>query len=162
MRKRGRGKGGRSRTRIAVFGLMMLLAAPLAPLVSASPANAATWCNSSGLAVKKESSVFGTTLYWWSHGVYMCSDQNVNFWTITQVLLDWDEHWDVDGTWSYDGLSMDNRFSTFYLGLWTRYTSQREGHFSQCFFFYCNNLYPRVDIHGENSGYLYLDYQRNG
>jgi len=157
-----RRSGGRSRARIAIIGMTMVLAAALAPLPGAGPAGAVTWCNSSGLAVHKESSIFGANLYWWSHGLTMCSDQNASYWTITQVQNDWDNHWDVDSTWSYQGLSHDNRYHTMYLGLWIAYTTQREGHFEQCFFFYCNNLYPRVDLHGENSGYIYLDYSRNG
>ena len=150
----------RWRSRTAV-GMAMVLALVL-PMSIAEPAGASTWCNNAGYSVKKESSVFGTTLYWWQHNINMCSDQNVNYWTITQVVSDYDNHWDVDSTWSYQGLTIDNRFSTYYLGLWTRYTSWREGHFQQCFFFYCNNLYPRVDLHGENSGYLYLDFANAG
>jgi hypothetical protein len=153
-------KRRRWRSRVGV-GIIALLAMVL-PLTAAEPAGASVWCNNAGYAVKQESSLFGATIYWWQHVINMCSDQNVNYWTITQVAADWSNHWDVDSTWSYQGISIDNRFSDYYLGLWTRYTSQREAHFQQCFFFYCNNLYPRVDLHGENSGYLYLDFARNG
>ncbi len=75
---------------------------------------------------------------------------------------DYDAAWDIDGTWEYTGVSSNPKWNDYYAGLWVRYTSQMTGHFKQCFFWWCDNLYPSVHLHAENSGYIYLDYANAG
>jgi hypothetical protein len=142
---------------LAIVSLCALLITGLAP-----PASAAVWCHSAYWEVRKGSGILNTTLYRFRHTLNMCSDQNSSYWTITSINADYVTAYDIDGSWSYEGLVHDVVWSDYYLGLWVNYWTQKGAHFKQSFWIYNDNLYPRVDLLGNSEGHIYYTYAYEG
>lgn len=153
MRRLPRIRPARSLLITAIF-LLSYLALPV------QPASAGTWCNSASWTVTKISPDYGTNEYFFRHTLGICSDQNPSYWTITQVTADYVNYWGVQSPWVWNGVNLSNTWNDYWAGLWTRYTTQKQGDFKWCVG-NCSHVYPRIDMHGESSGYIYTDYARS-
>ena len=141
---------------MAASGVALVGLAPAAAVVedvaTAPPASAETCFPERGWTVRKGSSVFNTTLYRWTHLIGSCKNG-------FRIYSDRTYASNVDFTWSYEGESTNN---TWYSPDKKYYYSQKGGHFQQCFFFYCTNLYPDVNLRAEYDGDIWVTFTDAG
>jgi hypothetical protein len=147
------GSGGHVRRVLAAMLVAITLSLGV-PIVIEAPAAAAETCNTAA-EVRVKESAFGTVLYRWRHTMEVCVDQNPSYWTITSAYS-WIAAWDIDATWSHQGLSTSNNTNQYYLGLWTQASHDRTGHFKQCIWIWCNNLYAYANLYGQSNGNIYI------